>query len=249
MPFDFLKRNKAAPGPKTGTPAAPGAKTTTTSAVADSPVGTPVELEGGRRTAFRGFTEEWRLEGSMAIDGRLTDILNKREPIAIDHVRWAPLDGSSPLVDAPGLRSIDPYDLIIVIAGDGSLPPMSEDERSAHRIHKVRYPLALELPPFRVIGTVHLYPGSEPERLLDRGSEMFLPVVDARATLGDEPIDTEGVEDILVNRAYLRGVEQVDRRTGERSEPLPVSGGRDGADGAATTADGAAVPGSPASPA
>jgi hypothetical protein len=211
VPFDFLKRNKAGPAPGSGA-----------SAVADSPVMTPTEPADGRQTHFQGFTEEWRLEGSMAVEGRLTDVLNKREPIAIDNVRWAPLDGSSPMVDAPGLRSIDPYDLIIVIAGDGSLPPMSEEERSAHRIHKVRYPLALELPPFRVIGTVHLYPGSEPDRLLDRGSEMFLPVVDARATLDDQVIDTGGVEDILINRAYLRGVEQVDRRTGERSEPLPA---------------------------
>ncbi len=247
MPFAFLKRNKAGPGPNTGTASAPGAPTSaTTSVVTDSPVGPPAEVEGGRRTAFRGFTEEWRLEGSMAIDGRLTDILNKREPIAIDNVRWAPLDGSTPMVDAPGLRSIDPYDLIIVIAGDGSLPPMSEEERSAHRIHKVRYPLALELPPFRVIGTVQLYPGSEPERLLDRGSEMFLPVVEARATLGDEIIDTDGIEDILINRAYLRGVEQVDRRTGERSEPLPVSGGRDDPDAAEGGAEG---PGGSAAPA
>jgi hypothetical protein len=211
VPFDFLKRNKAEP-----------ASGSAASAVADSPVATPTDLADGRQTQFRGFTEEWRLEGTMAVEGRLTDVLNKREPIAIDNVRWAPLDGSSPMVDAPGLRSIDPYDLIIVIAGDGSLPPMSEEERRAHRIHKVRYPLVLELPPFRVIGTVHLYPGSEPDRLLDRGSEMFLPVVDARATLGDEAIDTGGVEDILINRAYLRGVDQVDRRTGERSEPLPM---------------------------
>ena len=43
------------------------------------------------------------------------------------------------------------------------------------------YDVALEVPPFRVIGTVYLYPGSEPERLLDRATEMFVPVVDAVA--------------------------------------------------------------------
>ena len=45
--------------------------------------------------------------------------------------------------------------------------------------------MALEVPPFRVIGTVYLHPGSEPDRLLDRSTEMFVPVVEAVARLGD----------------------------------------------------------------
>jgi hypothetical protein len=50
---------------------------------------------------------------------------------------------------------------------------------------------------------------------------MFVPVVGARALLGDQPIEIGDVEDILVNRFYLRGVEQVDIRTGEKAEPIP----------------------------
>ena len=76
--------------------------------------------------------------------------------------------------------------------------------------------MALEVPPFRVVGTVFLYPGSEPDRLLDRATEMFVPVVDAvayRRRAGDRRADVDAV---LVNRFYLRGVEQVDKRTGER---------------------------------
>ena len=175
MPFDFLKRNKAPaaePAPAAASPA-------------------PAPTGGARGHAFEGFSEEWHLTGTMAVEGRLSDALNKREPISINDVRWAPVDGSSPLSDAPGLRSIDPYDLIIVIAGAGSLPEMSDQEKNAHRIHKVRYDLALEAPPFRVVGTVYLYPGSEPSRLLDRSSEMFLPVVDARAQVQGRP-DRDG---------------------------------------------------------
>lgn len=205
MPFDFLKRNKA--------PAAEPAP------AAASPV--PAPNGGARGHAFEGFSEEWHLTGTMAVEGRLSDALNKREPISINDVRWAPVDGSSPLSDAPGLRSIDPYDLIIVIAGAGSLPAMSDQEKNAHRIHKVRYDLALEAPPFRVVGTVYLYPGSEPSRLLDRSSEMFLPVVDARAQVHGRPIETGGAKDILINRVYLRGVEQVDLSTGEPSAQIP----------------------------
>lgn len=178
-------------------------------------------MRGARSgVAFDGITEEWRLVGRMDIDGRLSDALNKRESIAIHDVRWAPVDGSGPLVDAPGLRSVDPYDLILVLAGEGTLPELSDEEKQAHRVHKVAYDVALEAPPFRVVGTVFLHPGSEPDRLLDRATEMFVAVTDAVATYGDQRIGDE-VDTVLVNRFYLRGVEQVDKRTGVRAQKLP----------------------------
>jgi hypothetical protein len=157
----------------------------------------------------------------MQIVGRLSDALNKREAIPIDDVRWAPIDGSAELVEASGLRSVDPYDLILVIAGDDSLPPLTDAEREAHKVHKISYDVALEVPPFRVIGTVHLYPGSEPDRLLDRATEMFVPVVDAVAYLGEQQVTSPHVDAVLVNRFYLRGVEQIDKRTGVRHQRLP----------------------------
>jgi hypothetical protein len=203
VPFDFLKRKKDEP-----TAAEP--------APATAPAPPP-----GRGIAFDAVTEEWRLNGRMDVDGRLSDILNKRESVPIDAVHWAPVDGSGSMTEAPGLRAIDPYDLILVLAGETSLPPMTDEERTAHRIHKVRYDLALEAPPYKVVGTVYLYPGTDPPRLLDRSGDMFIPVVDARAYLGETPIEGGAASVILVNRFYLRGVEQVDSRTGERSEPLP----------------------------
>ena len=102
----------------------------------------------------------------------------------IADVQWAPMDGSEPLAPAPGLKTVDPYDLVLVLAGEDSLPAMSEQERSAHRVHKVTYEVALEVPPYRVVGTVQLYPGYEPARLLDRSNDMFVPVLDATATMG-----------------------------------------------------------------
>ena len=157
----------------------------------------------------------------MDITGRLSDALNKREAIAITDVSWGPPDGSTPLEAAPGLRSVDPYDLILVTAGEDSLPPLTETERAALRVHKVAYDVALEVPPFRVVGTVYLHPGSEPDRLLDRSSEMFVAVADATARLGDVEVTDPEVDVILVNRFYLRGVDQVDKRTGEPHPKLP----------------------------
>lgn len=199
MPFDFLKRRKE---PQDAAPAAGGGRAL------------------GRGIPFDGLTEEWRIVGQMHIEGRLSDALNKREAVAISGVRWAPVDGSEPLTEAPGLKTVDPYDLIIVLAGEDTLPPLTESERTAHKVHKIAYDVALEVPPFRVIGTVYLYPGSEPDRLLDRATEMFVPVVEATAYLGERPLGDE-MDAILVNRFYLRGIEQIDKRTGQRHQKLP----------------------------
>ena len=203
MPLNFFRRKK-----KTEAPAAAAA----------APTGLRALRTG---VAFDGITEEWRLMGRMDVEGRLSDALNKREAITIHDVRWGPMDDSGPMVEAPGLRSIDPYDLILVLAGEGSMPELTEAEKAAHKVHKVSYDVALEAPPFRVIGTVFMHPGSEPDRLLDRSNEMFVPVVDAVAMLGDQRIGDPDVETVLVNRFYLRGVEQVDKRTGLKHQRMP----------------------------
>lgn len=202
MPFDFLRRKKEPP---------PVAATDTL----------PRPVAEGPGVPFEGLTEEWRLVGRMLIEGRLSDALNRREPIALADVHWAQMEGDDALEAAPGLKSVDPYDLVVVIAGEDSLPAMTDAERSAHKIHKVTYEVGLDVPPYRVVGTVQLYPGYEPVRLLDRSNEMFVAVVNATATMGDRVVSEPGTDVILVNRAYLRGVEQVDARTGERYEKLP----------------------------
>ena len=198
MPFDFLKRKKA-------------------SGAAHQPAAA-AKTQG---VAFDGLTEDWRLTGQMMIEGRLSDALNKREPIELLTVQWGPVDGSEPMVEAPGLKTVDPYDLVIVVAGDDSIPEMSEEGRTAHRVHKVSYEVAIEVPPYRVIGTVYLHPGSEPDSLLSRSSEMFVPIVEATAMMGDRRVGPETASAVLVNRQYIRGVEQVDVRTGERHQKLP----------------------------
>jgi hypothetical protein len=204
VPFDFLKKGKPAVEP-----------------AADAPSSSGVPVVRAKGIAFDGLTEEWRLVGAMQLEGRLSDILNRRESIPISDVSWAPIDGSEPFSLAPGLKAIDPYDLIVVLAGETTLPPLSDDEKAAYRIHKVSYDVALEVPPFRIVGTVFLFPGSEPERLLDRATEMFVPVTEAVAYLDDQRIGGTEVDTFLVNRRYLRGVEQIDRRTGSAHQRMP----------------------------
>jgi len=201
VPFDFLRKKKDEP--PSAEPAAPPPSV--------AAAGIP----------FEGMTEDWRLVGRMLVNGRLSDALNRREPIELNDMRWAPMDGSEALAAAPGLKSVDPYDLVLVIAGGDSLPAMTDSERSAHKVHKVTYEVGLEVPPYRVTGTVMLYPGYDPERLLERSNEMFVAVTNATATMAGEIVSPGGTDVILVNRAYLRGVEQVDARTGERYQKLP----------------------------
>jgi hypothetical protein len=220
VPLNFLRRKKSDGSKQASKSAAAGAEASgsTASGEAPAPTRTPVASRTG--VAFDGLTEEWRLVGRMNIYGRLLDSLNKREAIEIHDVQWAPIDGSGPFAPAPGLKSVDPYDLIVVLAGEDTMPDLTEEERAAHRVHKVSYDVALEAPPFRVLGTVLMHPGSEPDRLLDRATEMFVAITDATAYLGDETVG-EDVDTVLLNRFYLRGVEQIDKRTGLKHQKLP----------------------------
>jgi hypothetical protein len=215
VPFGFRKRHKPEDAARDGS-REPGSA----SPLDASP---PAALHKGspRGVPFTALTEDWRLRGRMQISGRLSDALNRREAITISDVIWGPPDAGAELEPAPGLKSVDPYDLILVTGGEDSLPPLNDAERAALRIHKIAYDVALELPPFRVVGTVYLHPGTEPERLLDRSTEMFVPVVDALARMGDVDISEADDEVILVNRFYLRGVTQVDKRTGEAHPKMP----------------------------
>ena len=201
MPFDFLRRK-------------PSAAAERTAAAAD-------ERAAGAVVPFDGLTEEWRLRGRMATKGRLSDALNRRAETPITDVSRAPVDGSADFVPVPGLKTVDPYDLILVLASPDA-NEMTEDEKAAHKVHKLPFDVLLEAPPYRIIGTVYLRPGSDPSQLMDRSTEMFVPIVGGIVYLGDDVVATEQpVESVLVNRFYIRGIEQVDLATGERPVKLP----------------------------
>lgn len=228
MPFGFLKRRSDQPADKAGhgqsAPAAGSTPATGAKGGVQAQAGrvdvSALHTGSVRGVAFTALTEDWRLRGRMQITGRLSDALNRREAIEISDVLWGAPEADQ-LDPAPGLKSVDPYDLILVTAGEESLPPLTETERAALRVHKVPYDVAMEVPPFRVIGTVFLHPGADPQGLLARSSEMFVPVTDAIARIGEAVVSEQDVEVILVNRYYLRGIEQVDKRTGRPHQALP----------------------------
>jgi hypothetical protein len=200
MPFDFLRRKRD-----------PAARAVSAADERAASVVVP----------FDGLTEEWRLRGRMASHGRLSDALNRRSETPITDVSWAPVDGSEPFQPVPGLKSVDPYDLILVLASPDATE-MTDDEKAAHKVHKIPFDVAIEAPPYRIVGTVHLRPGTDPSQLMDRSTEMFVPVVGGIVYAGGEVVPTEGtIEAVLVNRFYIRGIEQIDLATGERPVKLP----------------------------
>ncbi len=198
MPFGFLKKRSDDEGQGSA-------------AGKDGRAGPSASGSPKRGVSFEAITEDWRLAGRMDIDGRLSDALNQGVKIAIHDVRWGPPEAGAILEPAPGFESVDPYDLILVTAGDESLPPLTDAERAALVIQKTPFLVTLEVPPYRVVGTVYLFPGSGPERLMDRSAGMFLPVTNASATLDGAKVTEPDADVLLVNRSYLRGVEQVDR--------------------------------------
>jgi hypothetical protein len=175
------------------------------------PAGADEDARTRTGVPFEGLTEDWRLVGFMELNGRLLDALNRREAISIGDMAWSTVDALVDLQPAPGLQKVDPYDLMVVFAGDLTLPSLDDAEKAAFRRNKVAYDVVLELPPYRVIGTVFLHPGSEPERLMDRGPDLFFPVTNAVALAGDISLGDPEIDVALVNRSYLRGVSQVDR--------------------------------------
>jgi hypothetical protein len=193
VPFDFLRRRKDQDSSTGEEEVAPSAGT------------------GEGRVTFDGLTEEWRLTGVMNVEGRLSDALNRRESISISDVQWAPIDDSSPLTGAPGLRTIDPYDLIAVFAGPDTQPSASEAKRVARRVRKEPYEVKIEAPPFRIIGIVHVFPGMDPRQIVEQGAEMFIALTDATAFVDDRRVAGGQAGTILVNRLYVRGIEPTGR--------------------------------------
>lgn len=204
MPFGFLRRK--APEPLS-----------TGEADASEPI-----PRGPREVALEGLTDEWHLRGRLILTGRLLDALNQREPMAVTNVEWRPADGSGGFEPAPGIHAIDPYDLVVVIASPETLAPMTEEEREAHRLRRVRFDVFVEAPPYTATGTIHLASGTEPEMLLERQSAMWFALTEPSIAIGDRAVELGSSGDaVLVNRFYMRAIVQFDRATGEAIDVAP----------------------------
>lgn len=179
----------------------------------ESPAPSPVApLPTSRLVAFNGYTGEGRLTGVVRVEGRLSDLLNRREEIPLMSAAWAAFPDPDTLAPTPEITWIDPYEFFLVAATAGSQPPRSDHEHAAHRVRKNLFDVQLQMPPFQVTGTIYLYPGIDPEALLlYRATEIFIPMTQAEVLL-DGHLRADVGDVVLVNRTYLQGVAQLSTR-------------------------------------
>ncbi len=203
MPFQlFHHRDRAASTPPSAADSAVSAATPPSAA--DS----AVSSAGG--ATIHAFTEERRIIGRVQVTGRLSDALNRREPLPVFGVQTAPLAAPDQLEDAPDVRQLDPYELVVVAAGPDSQPALTAEQRAAIRSRKLRYAVCCELTGASVCGTVHLHPGVDPSQLVGHRLELFVPVTDAVVRVGGTVVDEPQFDVAFVNRAYLRAVVPID---------------------------------------
>jgi hypothetical protein len=160
---------------------------------------------------FVALTEDGRIDAMLAQGGALAALLEKRAPININSIFRGPNDGTN-MAAVSGSKSVDPYDISIVMpAADGD-PLVSDADKDAWQRFRVAYDVTLEATPFRVTGVLYLLPSQDAMALTERGSELFLPVFTPMVhcgamTLVDVPHDA-----ILVNRSHIRKVTASMRR-------------------------------------
>lgn len=160
--------------------------------------------------AFDGLTADRRVVGQVLLDGRLSDMLNRRELLPISDARTAPLaKGKAQFRLDPSYTSVDPYDFEIVLAGAGTLPDFTVAEMAARRVRKTSHRVDLDVAPYRVTGIIWLNTGDALEKLLVRSDRLYLPVTEAEISLGDQLIDTNGADAVLVNYLGLHGVKEL----------------------------------------
>ena len=205
MPFDFLKRKKADAGE-----AADGRRRRPRAGRA-------------RRSPFDGLTEDWRLVGRMRSTAGCPTRSTGASRSRITDVQWAPIDGSR--AAGAGARA----------QGDRSVRPRSSSSPArrslpAHDRRRAGRPQGPQGRPTTSRSRCRRSASSGRSTCTrarsPTGCSTARPRCSCRSstrprTLGDSGSWPTEVDAILVNRLYLRGVEQVDRRTGERHQKLP----------------------------
>ncbi len=161
---------------------------------------------------FVALTEDGRIDAMLAQGGQIAAALEKRTSININNIQRGPADGSGELTAVSGTKSVDPYDISIIMpAADGDSVVSAADKDAWSRF-RVAYDVTLELTPFRVTGVLYLLPSQEPMALTERGTELFLPVFEPMVQCGGVALVDVPHDAILVNRSHIRKVNASMRR-------------------------------------
>jgi hypothetical protein len=160
-----------------------------------------------RRPAhFVALTEDGRIDAMLAQSGKLGAVLEKRGSINVNQAQTGAGDCDGPLTPAPTLKTIDPYDVAIAMPAADGEPAVSDADRDAWQKFRVAYNAAIEMPPYTVTGTLLLLPSQDPLSLAERGTELFLAVLNPTVELAGMAIKDIPRDSILVNRSHIRRV-------------------------------------------
>jgi hypothetical protein len=86
-----------------------------------------------------------------------------RAAININNIFRGPNDGTT-MNAVTGVKSVDPYDISIVMPAQDGDPVVSEADKDAWTRFRVAYDVTLEATPFRVTGVLYLLPSMDPWR-------------------------------------------------------------------------------------
>ena len=158
-----------------------------------------------RRPAhFIALTEDGRIDAMLAQNGKLGALLEKRTSITVNQAQTGAGDCDGPLAPAPTIRTIDPYDVAIAMPAADGEPAVSDADRDAWQKFRVAYNATIEMPPYRVTGTLLLLPSQDPLSLTERGTDLFLAVFNPTVELGEMVVRDIPRDSILVNRSHIR---------------------------------------------
>ena len=160
---------------------------------------------------FRAWTDSLYVAGTLISpdrQDRLSDILNRREPITVVDGYVVPIGAPRTAEFTQQEMVLDPFDFDFVLGG-----PLDEREagvRAARRVHKVRYPVLVIGASFEIRGTIHLFPGNPPEFATYHTGTLFLPVTNQLVRRLGRIVSGPDSDVVLVNRHAIREIRQLD---------------------------------------
>ena len=153
---------------------------------------------------FVALTEDRRIDAILTQSGKLGALLEKRGSINVNQAQTGAGDCDSPLIPAPTIRKIDPYDVAIAMPAADGEPAVSDADWDAWQKFRVAYNATIEMPPYTVTGTLLLLPSQDPLSLTERGTDLFLAVFNPTVELGGTVMKDIPRDSILVNRSHIR---------------------------------------------
>ena len=120
------------------------------------------------------YTPTGVLTGTADVTAVTADGADLIDPFTVAGSSWYPLDGGPP-TQRP-VASVAPDDLLVVVTPAPEL-----------FVHLTRYPIKLDVGPYRLLGSLLTHPGFDPEKSIARPGGTFIPLSDVVIELIGHP--------------------------------------------------------------